>query len=492
MSCKLNLSIKKYYIFCYKNRKILKQKISVFSKEEDVQKKIQLSYEIMDFALRGGTGFYTIPEIEEFYVSLGERIPLIHTTKEHYPNSYLHVMTKAYPTGGHSRVVARWIECSDIKQKHSVILLNQEEVMIPDDIQRAVSSHNGEIYVSTQTDLIENAKFLREISLQYEGIILHTHPNDPTAIIAYGTNEFNTPVLMFNHADHNYWCGACIVDVLADIRDNGISQKYRNIDDVFMLRIPIASDLCLEKYITSKSVARASLGISEQTKVMLTIGRSTKYKPVGNIEFCTVMQRILQQIPDSICLGIGPTQDIGNWGRVHNCVPLGEIEYGEAYYKYLAAADLYVDSFPIYGGTAAMDAVQAKLPVLSYSVFNPDFGSLVTGVERIADENEFVKQAIYLLENNEYAQQFANKQYDTMMLYQGSVGWSAKRDELLQILKNKKHAISIKKTTIAPIDERCVFLSYGKSSSNGNRTLEESNCVMFFLKKMFFYLWDKI
>ncbi len=487
----MNLSIKKYYIFCYRNRRILKKKISNFSKETDEKKKIALSFDIMDFAERSGAGYYTISEIEDFYIKLAHSIDTIEDGI-FYPNSYLHVMTTAYTTGGHSRVVARWIETSPEEQKHSLVLLNQGNNEIPQDIQTAVASHGGDIYVSSNQDLLENARYLRKLSLQYKGIILHIHPKDPTSIIAYGVNTFKTPILMFNHADHNYWCGASIVDVIADIRDNGISQKYRNIDDVYVLRIPIESNFNLNKYINAKSSSRLSLGIAQDVKVILTIGRSAKYKSIGNIEFCNVIYSVLQQVPSSICYGIGPTEETGFWGNTPKCVPLGEIAYGEEYYKYLAAADLYVDSLPIGGGVAIMDAIQAHLPVLSYSVFNPDFGSLVEGVTKISKKKEFLELAVSLLLDSKKSEALACQQYKTMMKYHGTRGWNAKKEDIISILKGKKHSVKKIRNISSSIDDRCVMLGIKSIVTDGDRKIQASNIFSRVMKKIIYYFINKI
>ncbi len=486
----MNLSIKKYYIFCYRNRRILKKKISNFSKETDEKKKIALSFDIMDFAERSGAGYYTISEIEDFYIKLAHSIDTI-DDGIFYPNSYLHVMTTAYTTGGHSRVVARWIETSPKEQKHSVILLNQEKNEIPQDIQNAVASHGGEIYVSNNQDLLENAKYLRAISLRYSGVILHIHPKDPTSIIAYGSNTFKTPLLMFNHADHNYWCGASIVDVIADIRNNGISRKYRNIENAFVLRIPMESNLNLDKYINVKSTSRLCLGIPQDVKVILTVGRSTKYKPIGKIEFCNFISDIQHFVPDSICFGIGPTEETGNWGNMSKCIPLGEVEYGEEYYKYLSAADLYIDSIPIGGGVAIMDAVQAHLPVLSYSVFNPDFGNLVEGVEKITNKKKFINLAVNLLLDSKKSEDLAFEQYKTMMKYHGTKGWNMKKEYIVSNLKGIKHRVKKINNLSSSIDDRCVMLSIKGVVADGDRKNQPSN---FFsaIKRIMYYFFNKI
>lgn len=489
----LKLSIKKYYFFCHRNRLRLQKMIFSFEKEQDPLKKKALSKEIMDFAIISGAGFFTIPEIENFYLDLAKKIDGNNVTGTKYPDSFLHVMTKAYPTGGHSRVVARWINSSSGEQKHSVILLNQESSEIPYDIQEAVKSRNGVIYVSKYTDLMENASYLRMISNQYTSIILHIHPNDPTPIIAYGIEDFKTPIILFNHADHNYWCGSSVVDVVADIRDNGITRKYRNIRNTFLLRIPIETNLRLQSALTTKIIARKALGIPQNEKVILTVGRSSKYEPIGKIEFCQIISSILNQISNSKCYGIGPTADTGNWGTTPSFVPLGEIEYGETYFKYLSAADLYIDSLPIGGGTSVVDAVQAHVPVLAYTIFNPDFGSLVEGVERQNSRRKFVQLAASLLNDKQKAIAYAKKQYDEMNLYHGENRWNKNLDNLIRLIRNEKHKVNNFKSSFKlKANDQCVFLAYERCPSKERRKINASSKIMYRLKNAAYCIFDKL
>lgn len=233
--------VQSYYKYNYREQLDFRYRLYLLSKEKDFAKRLDIVDQLTWKALTRGIGYYTCYELEKPFLELADKIKMpigIQATS----NSFLHVMTQAYTVGGHTRVVERWIDSSPREQKHSVVLLNQKEKPFPITLNDCVSEHNGSLHIYDSLDLLERATKLRKLALEYQYIILHIHMDDPTAIVAFGNDSFPRPVLFFNHADHSYWCGSSIVDMLLDIRDNDFAKK-RCIKNHYTIRIPLPLDI---------------------------------------------------------------------------------------------------------------------------------------------------------------------------------------------------------------------------------------------------------
>ena len=491
----IDLGIKKYQLYCYRQRRILRKYLKKFETELDSQKKYNKALEIMGYALQYGTGYYTIPAIENYFLSMAKDIEDVKQDINKIPNSVLHVMTQAYQSGGHSRVVARWINSANKDQKHSVVILQQDKVVIPNDIKNAVEAHNGELYLPQIENLKERAIYLRNISYQYQYIVLHIHQNDPTAILAYGTDNFKTPIILFNHADHSYWCGSSIVDIVADLRNNDFCKKYRNINKKFLLRIPFElRDNLIHR---TKEESRRRLGIPLDYKVVLTTGSARKYMPIGDVDFCSVVNEIISKFDKIICYGIGPTTSIGSWGeriRYPNFVALGSIKYGETYFDYVNSCDLYLNSIPIEGGTAIIDAIQFKKPVVSYAVLKTSLGNIISGVEVICSKHKLIHLSQKILKSNAFAKKYAENQYENVMKYHGIDNWSKNLMNLYLTADSLSHIVHKTNAVKSKIDDQCIMVtSWSKNfSSKKHRKIEARNKVLSFIKNILYKLFDSL
>lgn len=460
----MNTNVKKYYK--YNNRELLdfRYRLYLLGKEKDLNKRVQIAQNLIYKACVCGIGVYSCPELEKPFLDLANTIPLevvdIYQTK-----SFIHVMTQAYSTGGHTRVVERWIETAPKNERHSIILLDQCDVEYPNKLRDITSNHHGDLIILTEKDLTCRASKLRNIASCYEYVILHIHMYDPTALVAFGSDKFTRPVILFNHADHSYWCGASIVDMLADLRDNNFAFKRRGIKNRFTIRIPFETNAIFQNYNKSKEQSRRCLGIPLEKKVILTVGSAHKFQPFAGFEFCEIISQVISDMEDVVCYAIGPTSDIGGWGRYGDKFKaLGPIEYGSIYYDYLNASDLYVDSIPIGGGTALLDAVQFHKPVLSYSPFIHELGDIIKGVETTNNKDIFIKRLRLVLSDDMNSNDIAINQYNTIMEYHGVSMWR-KNVELMLEQTPSKHQIHNLENIQYKIDDTAVMISLWNKTS---------------------------
>ena len=88
--------------------------------------KLQIAKYACKFATLCPTGYFYSNTLEKYFVDIAQNIHL-DLSKDYLKDSCLHVMTTAYTSGGHTRVVERWLKLFDRTSKQSVVLINQEK-----------------------------------------------------------------------------------------------------------------------------------------------------------------------------------------------------------------------------------------------------------------------------------------------------------------------------------------------------------------------------
>lgn len=396
---------KEYYNVIEQNQSYFKEILNKLNSEREVVKQFNIAAYALAYATFRGTGYYYSKDLESFYVGIAQALNIDDYNVEYEKNSFLHVMTEAYLTGGHTRVVERWIGHSDENQIHSVVIINNNGVY-PELLQKNIKARNGEFFLLNNTNFLGKALDLRKLGLQYEYIVLHTHMYDPTATMAFGTEKFTRPVILFNHADHMFWIGKSIADIVADTRIiNTISKSRRNLENTFKLGVPIENRVIELK---NKDEARKLLGLSNNKKILLSIGGENKYSPVVGDSIVPILKKILERQKDLICYLIGPSPKNAYWKNIYEetsgkIVPLGSIAYEKEYFDYIAAADLIIDSYPIGGGTTMMDCVMSGKTVLSLDSVFGQFDYIEKSQSICHEEEDFSEKVIKALNDEKYA-----------------------------------------------------------------------------------------
>ena len=128
--------------------------------------------------------------------------------------------------------------------------------------------------------------------------------DDPVSVIAFGTEKFKRPVLLFNHADHMFWIGQSVADIVIDFRKNAsISKTRRNLSCTF--KLPIPSDF-KDNVFKPFLFARRNLQLDEKKKIIITSGSSFKYRPFGKFQYFDVLDFILEKSDaDLYVIGVG-------------------------------------------------------------------------------------------------------------------------------------------------------------------------------------------
>jgi hypothetical protein len=276
------------------------------------------------------------------------------------PRRVLHVATVVYATGGHGRVLERWLE-RDADRTPTVLLLKDDEP-VPDSLRHAVDAAGGAFAPPLPPgDLFARARALRALAADHDLVVLHASNHEVVVPLAFADPVGRPPVVCFNHSSHLSWVGVGCSDVVASfnafdaewcVRRRGVAQ-----DAATLLPLPVTT-----RALPAREEARRALRLAPDAPVILTVSSPYKLRSVVTPTYRDLAGAVLDAIPEVTLLVVGP--DVGDPAlpehpRVRAFGTLTDIS------RQLAAADLLLDSWPLSGGTTVIDAAIAGLPVLS-------------------------------------------------------------------------------------------------------------------------------
>lgn len=448
---------KKYFPKVKANKKNFEYLIDCIKEANDYDDKIRLANYALRYATYHNTGYFISSFLENFYTDFAQRLDLENYKIEYTPNSFLHVITRGYQKGGHTRVVERWIENAPNSQKHSVIFTtpNQEDMSL---LEKLTAEKNGEcIYLNTSWRLNERALKLRRIGMEYQYVVLHTHMDDPIATIAFGTEKFTRPVIFYNHASHLFWLGKNIADLVLDIEsDDYVTKKLKGIQNSFPIGIP-CKDIIFSK--SNKVEFKKKLNLPQGKKIIVSSGNEYKYLSICDDNFYNILSQIIDE--ETYCYIIGLSMK--EWGHVYersdkHIVPLGYINFNDGYLDYLKAADLYLDSYPLCSATATIDAVAVGTPVLSLKSVYPPLDYLSETTSYCVELRDYVEKAKRILNDKKYAKAQLKELQESLNRYQSKEVWTQNVQKMLELVPSK-HSVKLsdENDEINEINDLAVF-----------------------------------
>ena len=417
--------------------------INKIKKSKSLSRRLKYAKEALNIANHGSTRYYSSDVIEDVFIEIAQNNS-VSLSSNVIPDSVLHVASELYETGGHTRILERWIENAPPGQKNSLFLTRNTE--IPNTVKMIVSEHNGEIIIPDKSaNDIERALQLRKIASQYERIILHIHMDDYIPIIAFGTNDFTRPVYLFNHADHRFWIGVSIADCVISFRDFGreIAEKYRGVKNSFYMPLIIESNpIQVHNNITK---LKQILGIPINRPIVFTSGSAQKFRPLLNMNFNTFVNKLINRIPNIMVVAIGPTL---NNVPDKNIINLSVMPH-DKFIQYLNCADVVIDSFPFSGGTALLDAVSATKPVLSLKCPTGQLNYITKSIAYCDTVAELIKRTCELIKSTTERKNNLRDVKKHLVKEDLSV-WVKQRD--LLYTQNVKHRVNKFHSVKKPID----------------------------------------
>lgn len=350
-----------------KNKTFFEGLLGQIKEESELCKKLEIAYNAVYFADTASTSYYSSDLLEDVFCQLAQEhtIPL---SREFKRDSVLHIATEVYHSGGHTRVIERWMESSESREEHSLLLTKAAIEALPEQLLHNIKEKNGAlIELSDDLSPLEKALQLREIASAYDKIILHVHMHDVIPIIAFASPDFKRPIFFFNHADHRFWMGISIADCVVNFREFGLSlsKKWRGVEDNFIL--PLLNNTAKPVVCGNVTALKEELGLPLDRKIIFSAGSAFKYEALLNLNFKTYIDEVLRSRDDVFFVAIGPNlKNNPDWKMLDRTKSkLLEVVPFSSFLNYLSCADIVIDSFPMSGGVALMDAVSLKKPVLS-------------------------------------------------------------------------------------------------------------------------------
>lgn len=327
-------------------------------------------------------GDHYSPELERLMHRLYERIDFKKklNKKNAYinkGNSVLHIATEIYEVGGHTRVLLNWVE-GDAFYTNEILVTEIEEEKYP---EKLLESYNFKFTIHNLATFqgIERIIEIRKLAMKYDYIVLHTHPEDVQTYIAL--ININIPILILNHADHRFWVGRDICNLVLEVREEGMrsSQLKRQIPKSHNIIFPIPLKVPIN---LSKKEARERLGLMQNEIVLLSIADQYKYTPLNGKGLKSSILEICNKYPMVRFIVIGQRDETSYWKSKDvvnnkNIQVLGKVTNVDEYY---ISSDIYIDSYPVSSLTSLLDGGKYGLALISFkndtSTFEVDDVSL--------------------------------------------------------------------------------------------------------------------
>jgi hypothetical protein len=320
------------------------------------------------------SGVYASLRMERLLARIGGTLPPFAPRPAEATGRVLHVVTETYATGGHTRMVWRWID-RDPANAHSVVSTSSD-AGVPEGLAAAVRASGGELYaMQKHFTSVTRAQALRELAATVDLVVVHSHAMDPLPTVAFAEAENRPPVVVFNHADHMFWLGASIADVLHCIRPIGaVFGAARGIPEerCVVTTAPVSGGDGNADAEPDQGAHRAALlerlGWPSESVVLFSAGSPWKYRGPSEESLLELVEPVLRAHPKLHLVVAGFAPD-ATWesaaarsgGRVAVVGPVPALG------PYFAAADIYLESRPYGGPGASSEAAAHGLPVLTHA-----------------------------------------------------------------------------------------------------------------------------
>lgn len=414
--------------------------LNIIENTTDIDKKIKIINKLLKSKLIYGNKYYSSNVIENILIKKSNSLKTV-LSNEYSKNTVLHIMTKSYYDGGHTRVVERWIENPLDQKKHSLLLTEQKSNSINERLYQAVIDKKGEVIsIYDNENLYKKAIRLRQIASKYEIIVLHIHNYDILPILAFANKDFKRPIALYNHSDHLFWIGVCISDIILELRTYGtkISRNYRDIKRNFFLGIPIDNNIYHNN--KNKNLLKDKLQIPINKKVIISLASSYKFTTYKNFNFLTIVDKILSNNQNTFFIIIGANVKKLKWDINNKNIKIIEKLPYEKLIDYINIADLYIDSFPLGGGTTLIDIANHQIPILSLRSFIPQFDFTIKSNTYCKNIEQLLHKTSQILKNENYKQIHIDNMNSIIKKINQDY-WNSNINNFYNIIESKEHKI---------------------------------------------------
>ena len=358
------------------------------------------------------------------------------------PRRWLHVFSEAGPSAGHSAMAWRWMSLDPEPNRHSVVLLSQRTA-VAEQLIDLVARRDGEVIrMDPDAPILARAERLRTYAwTEADIVILHVHPWEVVPTLAFGIPG-GPPVLLLNHSAHLFGVGSTIADLMINTRQSAQEDEWSSVyrgmgDRLVMLPLVLPAPAWRVRTPELRADARRRLDVPADAPVLVTIGNSYKYTPLPGRDFLQVARTITSRRPNAYVLAAGVFED-ARWqaarastgGRIRAFGTQLDVT------PFHAAADVYIEGFPMGSATALLEAAHHGLPcVLAPRSCPPPFGTDGAvydemGVDQPADVEEYIARALVLIDDEGVRQRTGQSFANSVERHHAGEAWLAKLDAL--------------------------------------------------------------
>lgn len=304
---------------------------------------------------KNATGIYQLASIERALLDRVE--PLVPVVPVPRVCRFGHVLTKAYDTGGHTRLVERLVVSEALAD--SMVLVTESAP--PASRERLGRARHGCTLLPRLPRGEARIAAMVEAFSQCEVLILYVHPHDIESVIAAGIAQRRSGVrvLFFNHADHVFSWGYGIAERVLEISHFGwaLRGERRCEDRSVFVGIPLG---------LPKAPVERPVRSGPPAGPVVAAGTAYKFRPALGWSFPGFVNALCQRSDCRVAV-IGPNRWRDWWwwpvrraqkGRV---TLHARLEY-EQYLALMSTAAACVDSFPLVGGTAFAEVMARGIP----------------------------------------------------------------------------------------------------------------------------------
>lgn len=360
--------------------------------------------------------------LETLVNEIGRRLPAksvestVPSWRDKRPSVTLHIATAVFPTGGHSRVLAKWVQ-RDTSANHLVVLTAQTAAM-PDFFESALADAGAQLVgMDAGESYVARAATLRAMASACDRVILHTHPSDVVPVLAFSVPG-GPPVAMFNHAHFSFGLGTSVSDVVVNTFEyfRRVSERLRFARHTSRMLL-VSGNAPPSHAPIDKREAKAIVGLDPLTPVVLTVATENYFRPAGGYDFFRAAERILNEVPQAHLFVVGVDERselvapaMRSHPRCHLC---GLVPDPSPLYR---AADVFLESFPMPSLGAVVEAVAQgeAFPVPVYgaedSILRISQDPILDFAYRPVSEDDYVNYVTGLLRDRAHMQEAARRE----------------------------------------------------------------------------------
>ena len=407
-----------------------------------------------NFAWLNHTGLFASLELEQILGKIGASLPAVKRTKavSKQPQSVLHVVTQAYQTGGSTQAVVCWLK-QDYGRQHRVCITRQGSSEVPEKLKEALASASHLIRLDDlRGGLLVRAMALRQAAAQADVVILHSHPYDVVPVIAFNGIPELPSVIYVNHADHVFWLGISVANVVSNMRKSGadLAIDRRGLQPARSAIMERPLRFSTRKF--SRDQAKQQLGISPGKVLVVTAADGSKYRPVASAPgFLDIVSPVFANTNDALLLAAGPSPH-GDWanaesqtnGRIKALGRLNDVGL------LLEAADIYLDSFPFSSLTSLLEAGSLGVPAMTFrghpedcAVLGADTCVIDEHLLSLSEPEAFRQQLRQLITDKTLRIESGGKIQQAIVTTHTEEGWRSRMAQVYELAANSGSPIVV-------------------------------------------------